>query len=170
MGAHGSAKGLGDFITISISDAEHFKALEVERDAAVGKLSIFMARACVEVDLASIRAKVGTGSPKTLVKRADSLLSFVRWANVELSGLSLVDLLSESTGWQYIKSLKLCAASTPASTFLFAIRFAYFLLDVQSLNTFMSRRLVGASENMVLALGPIRQAPVSNFDASAQAT
>ena len=153
-------KSLFTECVLSISDAEHFKALEVERDAAVRKLSIFMARACVEVDIASIRAMVGTRSPKTLVKRANSLLSFVRWADVELPGLSVVDLLSESTGWQYIKSLQeSCAAPTKASTFLSAIRFAHFVLDVQSLNTFMSRRLVGASENMASALGPIRQAP-----------
>ena len=56
---HMSSKSLFTERVLSISDAEHFKALEVERDAAVGKLSIFMARACVEVDIASIPAMVG---------------------------------------------------------------------------------------------------------------
>ena len=44
-----------------VSDAEHFKTLEVERESAAKNLSVFLDRVSVAaVDLASIRAMTGT--------------------------------------------------------------------------------------------------------------
>ena len=144
-----------------ISDSEHFKQLEAERDAAIQKLCVFVTRVHERpADEESVRAMVGTRSPKTLIKRANSLLSFTRWFDVELPGLDASTLMCEQTGWKYLQHLQSSnAAPTKASSFLSAVRFAVFILEIGALKAFVSRRLVGSAENQASVMGPIKQAP-----------
>ena len=115
-----------------------------------------------------LKACFGVKSPSTLLKRAGSFKKFFSWfekspACQELGGFPLP--LDESTIWEYFLSLKQQRAVvgkgyTIPSSFLEAVRFAKFTLDLQGTDSILgSRRLLGFSALERQAKGPTLQAP-----------
>ena len=107
-----------------------------------------------------VDAVVGVRSPATLVKRANSLLSFLRWvAHACDDG---ADPFCEGVLWQFFTFLKdTSAPATRADSTLSAMRFAHFVLGFDGLATAVtSRRLVGISEIMLSGKRLLKQATV----------
>ena len=110
--------------------------------------------------LAIVEAVVGTRAPTTLVKRANALLSFLRWFDRSIqTGLKP---FSEECIWRYLQHLKESAApGTKGSAALSAFRFAHYLLGVDGLGPALnSRRLVGICEIMMSKKRLLKQALV----------
>ena len=107
-----------------------------------------------------VDAVVGVRSPATLVKRANSLLSFLRW--VAHSCDENVDPFCEGVLWKFFTFLKdMSAPATRADSTLSAMRFAHFVLGFDGLATAVtSRRLVGISEIMLSGKRLLKQATV----------
>lgn len=101
---------------------------------------------------------VGSKSPLTLTKRANSLLAFFRWSSKNLA--TGEHPLTEHAVWEYFRSLRdEGASSTKAASCLSALRFACYCLEVDVLkNVLSSRRIVGISENMLCKKQMLRQA------------
>ena len=125
----------------------HILALGDETSQAEGARSI-------------IDAVVGVRSPATLVKRANSLLTFLRW--VAHSCDDSIDPFCESVLWQFFTFLKDAnAPATRADSTLSAMRFAHFVLGFDGLAAAVtSRRLVGISEIMLSGKRLLKQASV----------
>ena len=115
-----------------------------------------------------LRACFGIKSPSTLLKRAGSFKKFFSWFEKsptcqELGGYPLP--LNESIVWEYFLALKQqrCTVGkgyTIPSSFLEAVRFAKFTLDLQGTDSILgSRRLLGFSALERQAKGPTLQAP-----------
>lgn len=126
---------------------EHIMALGSESEQADG------ARAIVE-------AVLGTRSPATLVKRANSLLSYLRW--FDRAGFVNMEPFSEECIWRYFQHLRdESAPSTKGSSALSAFRFAFHLLGFHGLGPALSsRRLVGICELMLSKKRLLRQSLV----------
>ena len=107
-----------------------------------------------------LNATVGIRSPATLITRANSLLSFLRWTSD--SGCVEVNPFTEDTIWRYFIHLKDSgAAPTKMSSAMSAFRFAHFILGVDSLAEVVnSRRLIGLSELAFTSNRLLRQARV----------
>ena len=112
-----------------------------------------------------VDAVVGVRSPATLVKRANSLLSFLRWV-AHACGDS-IDPFCEEVLWRFFTFLKdtsapaTSAPATRADSTLSAMRFAHFVLGFDGLATAVSsRRLVGISEIMLSGKRLLKQAAV----------
>ena len=108
--------------------------------------------ACVEY----LQASVGVRSALTIEKRSNSLVQYLRWASLE--GIT-ANLFAEATFWAYIQHLKRTFA--PASrgpAVASALRFAQRVLGVRYRGAFLSRRCLGALEQLEAANGPVRQA------------
>ena len=108
--------------------------------------------ACVEY----LQASVGVRSALTIEKRSNSLVQYLRWASLE--GIT-ANLFSEATFWSYIQHLKRTFA--PASrgpAVAAALRFAQHVLGVRNQGVLLSRRCLGALEQLEAAKGPVRQA------------
>eukprot|EP00435_Cladocopium_sp_Y103_P070167 s38_g34.t1 len=146
------------------------------RDAAIGKLLIVL-RHCLLASVTGrhiialgsedqqssgaydvVDAVVGIRSAATLIKRANSLLSFLRWC--AKAGISVVNPFDESFVWQYFQSLRESGAPpTRADSALSAFRFARHILGFECLDeTVKSRRLVGICELMLSGKRLLRQA------------
>ena len=107
-----------------------------------------------------IDAVVGVRSPATLVKRANSLLTFLRW--VAHSCEDCIDPFCENVLWRFLTFLRDTGApATRADSTLSAMRFAHFVLGFDGLaSAVTSRRLVGISEIMLAGKRLLRQASV----------
>jgi hypothetical protein len=107
-----------------------------------------------------VEAVLGTRAPSTLVKRANSLLSFLRW--FDRIGLTDVAPFSETCIWRYLQQLKdEDAPCTKGSSALSAFRFAHHILGFEELGpALVSRRLVGICELMLSKKRLLKQARV----------
>eukprot|EP00435_Cladocopium_sp_Y103_P057973 s231_g20.t1 len=162
---------------VSCSDDFDFYAQRKRvREAAIGKL-FFVLRHCL---LASetgrhiialgndaqqtadaydiVDAVVGIKSAATLVKRANALLSFLRWFARE--GHTDVNPFEEKFAWLYFMHLRESGAPpTRADSALSAFRFARHVLGFECLeSTVESRRLAGLCEIMLSGKRLLRQA------------
>ena len=107
-----------------------------------------------------VSAVVGVKSPATLIKRANALLSFLRW--VDKSCQLVENAFEESTVWKYLCHLKESQApATRGATMMSALRFARFVLGFDSLETVISsRRLLGLCDIMLASKRLLRQSMV----------
>ena len=107
-----------------------------------------------------VEAVLGTRAPSTLVKRSNSLLSYLRW----FDRMNRSDLapFSEECIWLYFQQLRDSGAPcTKGSSALSAFRFAFHLLGFSSLGPALnSRRLVGICEIMLSQKRLLKQARV----------
>ena len=105
------------------------------------------------MSLETIGACIGLRSPHTVLKRANTILSFLRWADKE----ELETPVAEEAVWSYFSMLKK-EGSPPsrASAILSAFRFVNYVLGVGLKDILCSRRVCGLS----VQLG-IRKAPTS---------
>ena len=94
-------------------------------------------------------AVVGVKSPATLVKRANSLLAFLRWC--AKTNVTDENPFHERIIWQYLSFLKESGAPpTKGASAMSAFRFAFYVLGFDSLKVAVeSRRLVGISDIML---------------------
>ena len=168
-----------DFIfakCISSGDDAHYHEMRQQlRDAAIGKLLIVL-RHCLLASKTGrhiiglgtdaqqkagaydiVDSVIGVRSPNTVVKRANSLLSFLRW--VAKTGIDEVNPFVEQVIWGYFQHLRNTeAAATKADSSLSAFRFAFYVLGFDSLeHVVCSRRLVGAAEIMLSGKRLLRQ-------------
>ena len=111
------------------------------------------AEKCGNVSLETIGACIGLRSPQTVLKRANAILSFLRWADKE----DLETPVAEEAVWSYFSLLKE-EGSPPsrASALLSAFRFVNYVLGVDSKDILCSRRVCGLS----VQLG-VRKVPTS---------
>ena len=107
--------------------------------------------------LETIGAIMGTRSPYTVVKRANSILAFLRWGDAQLG---IRDLFSEPNIWKYIQRLRTSdSGPTSAASFVSALRFAHFILGfADSVNDLVSRRIAGLSEQIFATKRKLKQA------------
>ena len=164
---------------VSSGDELHYEEKRQKlRDAAVGKLLIVINHNLdvsatgkhikqlsgdgdVQGESADIVSSVvGVKSPATIVKRANSLLAFIRWCH--WTGKDADNFFQESFIWEYFQYLK--SSSAPASkadSMMSALRFAFYVLGFECLSCAVaSRRLVGASDLMLAGKRLLRQALV----------
>ena len=164
---------------VSAGDEPHYQEKRQQlRDVAIGKLLIVLNHN-LEVSVTGrhvlqlvqganrdneaadiVSSVVGVKSPATLVKRANSLLAFIRWCN--WIGRSDTNFFQESIVWDYFQFLKTsCAPASKADSMMSALRFAFYVLGFECLGgTVTSRRLVGACELMLTGKRLLRQALV----------
>ena len=159
----------------SISDKDYATKRSSLMDAAIKKLLIVL-RHCMLASVAGrqilaskgsdteeeavkiLTAIVGVKSPATVVKRANSLLSYLRWAARQLP--SEVNPFEEQHIWAYFSWLReVGAAATRASSCLSAIRFGVHVLGMETLGPCLhSRRLAGLSEILLAGKPLLKQA------------
>ena len=90
----------------------------------------------------TIAACVGLRSPHTVLKRANAILAFLRWADKE----DTVEPLSEGSVWAFFSWLKREGAPpSRAASLMSAFRFINFVLGVSLQDLLHSRRLCGLS-------------------------
>ena len=90
----------------------------------------------------TISACVGLRSPHTVLKRANTILAFLRWADKE----DTLEPFSESTVWDFFSWLKREGAPpSRAASLMSAFRFINFVLGVSLQDLLFSRRLCGLS-------------------------
>ena len=96
-----------------------------------------------------VDAIIGTKSPLTVAKRANSLLSYFRWASKFLP--NGVGSLSEEAIWSYWKHLHdTDSPATKAASCLSAFRFALHCLETDCLSKVVnSRRICGLADKML---------------------
>ena len=136
---------------IACVDDEHFhEKRQGQRDASIGKLFIVLRHCLLAsqtgryiIDLGTeaaqvagapdiVSAVVGVRSPATLLKRANSLLSFLRWVAKE--GIPDVNPFVEPIAWRYMSHLKETGApATKGASAMSAFRFAHHVLGYGSL-------------------------------------
>lgn len=106
-----------------------------------------------------LAAVIGTRSPSTVVKRVNSLLHFYRWHMVTFEDRDVFPLYEPSV-WEYIRHLHFTqAAPTKATSFIQALRFSAFVLQIEGADECIkSRRLVGSAELQLALKRPTRQA------------
>ena len=107
-----------------------------------------------------IEAVVGVKSPATLIKRANSLLAFLRWC--AKANIADENPFTEQILWQYFSALMESSAdATKGASALSGFRFAYYVLGFDTLrNAVTSRRLIGICDIMLSGKRCIRQALV----------
>ena len=107
-----------------------------------------------------IEAVLGIRSPATLVKRANSLLSYLRWFSKLGSGFG--NPFTEAFIWDYLQHLKdVGAPATKGDSAMSAFRFAFHILGIESLGQALnSRRLIGTCEIMLAGKRLLKQAMV----------
>eukprot|EP00435_Cladocopium_sp_Y103_P012682 s3129_g3.t1 len=170
----------------SIQDMTYFEGKAQQLDLACGQwlriLSVSWSASGVGPQLASalqkdstgaeacviLRACFGVKSPSTLLKRASAFKKFFTWfdknqACQEMNRFPLP--LDETVVWEYFLHLKQqrerdTRGYTIPSSFLEAVRFAKFTLDLSGTDAILcSRRLLGFSALEKKAKGPTNQAP-----------
>ena len=166
-------------MTISCADDEHYEERrELMRDAAIGKLIIVLRHCLLAsstgrhiIDLGNavdqdagtydiVSAVVGVRSPATLIKRANSLLSFLRWC--AKTGSTVENPFVEPVAWAYFQHLRdTNAPATKAESIMSAFRFALHILGFETLTEVVnSRRLKGLAEIMMASKRLLKQALV----------
>ena len=164
---------------ISSGDDAHYHDMRRQlREAAIGKLLIVLRHCLLAsktgrhiINLGTdaqqqagafdiVDSVIGVRSPNTVVKRANALLSFLRW--VAKTGIDEVNPFVEPVVWSYFQHLRSSdAAASKADSCLSAFRFAFDILGFESLEGVTnSRRLVGLSEIMLSGKRLLRQALV----------
>ena len=104
----------------------------------------------------SLEACMGLKSCFTVEKRANSLLSYMRWAQACKESN---DFLSERSVWLFFQQLKNeGAAKTKCGSMLSAFRFLHHVIGVQVHPVISSRRLVGLAEALGCDGNPVVQA------------
>ena len=159
-------------------DLNYFAKRQQLRDVAIGKFLVILrqwpnasktGRLVANLDMTGqqqdevreiLDAVLGVKSPATLIKRANALLAFMRWA--VSSGRGASSPFNEQMVWEYFQHLKSTgAAATRADSTMSSLRFAFHLLGFECLETSMnSRRLVGLCEIMLTGKRLLRQALV----------
>ena len=166
-------------MTISCADDEHCEERrELMGDPAIGKLIIVLRHCLLAsstgrhiIDLGSamnqdagaydiVSAVVGVRSPATLIKRANTLLSFLR--RCAKTGSSVENPFVDPVAWAYFQHLRdTNAPATKADSTMSAFRFALRILGFETLAELVnSRRLTGLSELMMANKRLLRQALV----------
>ena len=164
---------------ISSGDDAHYHDMRRQlRDAAIGKLLIVLRHCLLAsktgrhiINLGTdaqqqagafdiVDSVIGVRSPNTVVKRANALLSFLRW--VAKAGIDEVNPFIEPVVWSYFQHLRSTdAAASKADSCMSAFRFAFFILGFESLEgVTCSRRLVGLAEIMLSGKRLLKQALV----------
>ena len=164
---------------IACVDDEHFhEKRQGQRDASIGKLLIVLRHCLLAsqtgrhiIDLGTeaaqvagapdiVSAVVGVRSPATLLKRANSLLSFLRWVAKE--GIPDVNPFVEQIVWRYMSHLKETGApATKGASAMSSFRFAHHVLGYGSLKDVVeSKRLIGISDIMLASKRCLRQSLV----------
>ena len=107
-----------------------------------------------------VSAVVGVKSPATLVKRANALLSFLRW--VDKTCQHVENAFEEPIVWKKLCHLKEDhAPATRGATMMSALRFARFVLGFECLEAVInSRRLQGICDIMMASKRLLRQSLV----------
>ena len=102
------------------------------------------------MSLETIGACIGLRSPQTVLKRANAILSFLRWADKE----ELETPVAEEAVWDYFSLLKK-EGSPPsrASALLSAFRFVNYVLGVDLKDILCSRRVCGLSVQLGVRKG-----------------
>ena len=156
-----------------IDDKSHAEQCDSLMDAAINKLLIILRHSLLASavgrqilalgsegqqsagEFAIVSAVLGTKSPFTVIKRANSLLSFLRWFAKQ--GLDCANPFSEEHVWAYFQYLR--APATRAAACLSAFRFASHVLGFESLEEVIaSRRILGLSEKLYSGKRLLRQA------------
>ncbi len=125
---------------------------------AVGKLAFFLhldlqsrgvgrqISSCPHETDEVIRAVVGVKSHNTIMKRMNALLSYYRWHKINMEGTC--HPIQEGQLWQYLRSMaEDGSAATKASSMVQAVRFAWFVLQLDGAEQCIaSRRILGQAE------------------------
>ena len=109
----------------------------------------------------SLGPMMGNKSPLTILKRANSLLSLLRWAD----SLGSCTVFSEATVWRFLQHLQSNEGTSQGSDLLSALRFAEFVLEFGTIAKCISRRCVGLAAQMSSSKPFLKQAdplPVSD--------
>ena len=109
---------------------------------------------------AVVEAVLGIRSPATLVKRANSLLSYLRWFAKTVGDFN--NPFTEAFIWDYLQHLKFVdAPATRGDSAMSAFRFGFHILGIDTLGPALnSRRLIGTCEIMLSKKRLLRQALV----------
>ena len=109
---------------------------------------------------AVVEAVSGIRSPATLVKRANSLLSYLRWFAKAIGDFR--NPFTEVCIWEYLQHLKFVdAPATKGDSAMSAFRFGFHILGIDTLGPALhSRRLIGTCEIMLSKKRLLRQALV----------
>ena len=103
-------------------------------------------------------AILGTRSPGTVIKRVNALLHFYRWfwTQFELEFLPMC----ENVAWEYIQHLRTSnAAPTKATSFVQALRFGHYILQIDGAEGCInSRRIIGSAELQLAMKSATKQA------------
>ena len=113
-----------------------------------------------------LRACMGVKSPSTVVGRANSMLSFLRWHTVNLPAEPFLPL-RESHAWEYVSFLSSSKApASRAAAFIQSCRFAHFVLGIKGADRiFNSGRVVGLSNIQLSQKDVTKQArPLTVFE------
>ena len=147
----------------NLSDKDYLEKRSFEIDKAFAKWGIicrrFHASDSAEVTqdhVDSLRASFGTKAPGTMLKRANALLSFIRWS--DSIGCSADCIFSEATLWRFLQHLQAEGKTSQGADVLSALRWAHFVLDFEGASDIISRRCVGSSEQMQSSKTYLQQA------------
>ena len=112
----------------------------------------------VESNEEIMKSVFGTKSPNTVMKRANSFMSFYRWFLLHKDGL--IFPISEAVVWDYMQSLcNSSAASTTLMTFIQCLRFCHYTFGMQGcMDVVASRRVIGKAEIQLSLKKSTRQA------------
>ena len=151
-------------------DRPFLSSQKIDMASAIAKLTFFLS---VNVDASVVGQQLaadveerelildgimGAKSPSTVIKRANALLAFYRWHATVFAEHGVP--FQEKAVWTYIKHLlSTGAAPTRATSFIQALRFARFVLQVDGAQECLdSRRIIGQAELMLSKKPPTRQA------------
>ena len=105
-----------------------------------------------------VSAVLGVKSPLTIVKRANSILSLIKWQAENCS--SDEHPWHEKRLWKYFEHLKQEGAATTGSSLLSALRFMKHVFGFSIDAAISSKRLKGLSDQMMSRKSTLRQASV----------
>ena len=154
----------GSFATrafLPLRDEDVIAKREKLLEQGVGKWRIVWGRYAREVgtqapDEDGLLACLGTRSVHTILKRANAVLSFLRWFDVLME--PCVSPFEEESFWKFMKFLsKSKGAASSGVSFLAGMRFAKHVLGMHSVAD-PSRRCVGSSEKLASTAEVVRQA------------
>ena len=124
------------------------------------RLSTELARASLssnaqEEVFSTIAACVGLRSPHTVTKRANAVLSYIRWCDKE----SIERPFAEESVWAFVSQLRRDKAPPSRSASLIsALRFMNFVLGVNISEVLASRRILGLSAQLGVKAKPVSRA------------
>ena len=154
--------------TISnVADCDINETLGSLLHIAINKLCVVVERCTGQPpDPEDIEARTGLRSPYTLIKRANSLLAYLRWVDGQpLANLSFSGVFQETLVWEHFQYLKKeNKPPTSGSTLLSAMRFLHYVLEVDVQVCISSRRIVGASQQLAAKTRWLKQARALTVD------